>query len=421
MSLLSARSEEPVSRACRREPIIDQKLSPPYSGHRADTDEFEEIMRITFGLITSLAWLVLSPFPSAWGANVLSNEWTVSLHGGSDSAPAVGPDGTIYFGTFAGRLWALNPDGSRKWIFRANNEIKSAPAVGADSTVYFGCRDRKVYAVRANGKKRWEFPTGGWVDSSPALATNGTVYFGSWDKRFYALNADGKKQWQFSTPGEIVSSPSIGADGTIYFGSHDKKFYALTAKGHKQWEFATGGPIISSPALNRDQCLYCTSVDGCLYALNLDGSLRWRLRTGGTTESSPVIGPDGSVYVGVWDSLWAVSPDGKKKWARLGEPNYPFDSSPVVLTSGSICCVSTYGMLWHANSEGGLQGMYYLYGYGYGSPAIGLTGAIYIADGGGVAGGGFSALRAGVSLAHSPWPKFRGNPRNTGNLQDTAP
>ena len=404
----------------RLEPIIDRTLRGPYSGSQAVTDEFNEAMRLACGLISCLAWLVLSPFPSAAGANVLSNEWSVTLHGGTDSAPAVGPDGTIYFGTFAGRLWALNPDGTRKWIFRAGNEIKSAPAVGPDSTVYFGCRDRKVYAVRANGKKRWEFPTGGWVDSSLALASDGTIYFGSWDKSFYALNADGKKQWQFSTPGEIVSSPAIGADGTIYFGSHDKKFYALTAKGDKKWEFATGGPIISSPALNRDQCLYFTSVDGCLYALNLDGSLRWRLRTGGITESSPVIAPDGTIYVGVWDSLWAVSPDGKRKWARLGEPNYPFDSSPVVLANGSVCCVSTYGRLTYVNPDGAPQGMYYLYGYGYGSPAIGPTGAIYLPDFS-VAGGAFTALQAGASLARTPWPKFRGNARNTGSLQETSP
>ncbi len=259
-----------------------------------------------------------------------------------------------------------------------------------------------------------------WVDSSPALAHDGTIYFGSWDKSFYALNTDGKKQWQFSTAGEIVSSPAIGADGTIYFGSHDRKFYALAPDGHKKWEFATGGPILSSPALNQDQCLYFTSVDGCLYALNLDGSLRWRLRTGGITESSPVIGPDGTVYVGVHSHLWAITPDGKKKWGRRSDEEFPFESSPVVLASGSICCVSRYGVLCYVSPEGLQQTMYYLNGYGYGSPTVGPTGALYVPDGR-YTGGGFSALRAGVSLARTPWPKFRGNARNTGNVQDAIP
>jgi len=382
--------------------------------------ELQKTMRSAFSLVSRLFWLLL-PLPAACGANILTNEWSLAIRSGSDSAPAVATDGTIYFGTFRGKLWAINPDGSHKWTFQARSEIKSAPAVGTDGTVYFGSRDCKFYAVRPDGRKRWEFPTGGWVDSSPALARDGTVYFGSWDQNLYALDAQGRKLWQFTTPGEIVSSPAIGADGTIYFGSHDKKFYALATDGRKKWEFATDGPILSSPALNQDQCLYFTSVDGCLYALNLDGRLRWRLRTGGITESSPVIGPDGTIYVGVLPHLWAISADGKKKWGRVGgEEEYPFETSPVVLASGSICCVSRLGMLCYFSPEGVMKWMYYLYGYGYGSPAVGPTGAIYVPDGG-VAGGAFTALRADAALAHTPWPKFRGNARNTGNLRDATP
>jgi outer membrane protein assembly factor BamB len=376
-------------------------------------------MRLAVGLMTGLVWLLL-PFPAAYGVNVLTNEWKLSIGGGSDSPPAIGSDGTIYFGTWTGNLWAINPDGSRKWVFQAHNEIKSAPAVATNGTVYFGSRDRSLYAVQANGKKLWEFPTGGWVDSSPALAHDGSIYFGSWDKSLYALDADGKKQWQFATPGEIDSSPAIGADGTIYFGSHDKKFYALAADGRKKWEFATGGPIVSSPALDKDQCLYFTSVDGCLYALNLDGSLRWRLRTGGITESSPVIGPGGTVYVGVLQHLWAINPDGQKKWGPVGGEDNPFESTPMVLASGTICCFSRYGVLWYVSPEGAVEYMNDINGYGHGSPAVGPTGAIYVADWS-VQGGGFTAFRAGASLAHSPWPKFRGNARNTGNVQDAAP
>ena len=376
-------------------------------------------MRLAFHLVTCLACLLL-PIPDACGTNVLSVEWSLAVGSSSDSAPAVAPDGTIYFGTFKCKLWAVNPNGLRKWTFEAQDEIKSAPAVATDGTVYFGSRDRRLYALWPDGKKRWEFQTGGWVDSSPALTHDGTVYFGSWDKNLYALDAEGRKQWQFPTPGEIVSSPAIGADGTIYFGSHDKKFYALAPDGRKKWEYATGGPILSSPALNQDKCLYFTSVDGCLYALNLDGSLRWRLRTGGITESSPVIGPDGTIYLGVLQHLWAISADGQKKWGRVGGEDPAMDASPVVLANGSIACVSRYGLLCYANPEGILQGMYYLYDYGYGSPAVGPNGAIYAPDGG-VAGRGFSALRAGAALAHTPWPKFRGNARNTGNIQDIVP
>src|SRR5215813_15221246 len=62
----------------------------------------------------------------------LTNEWAFRTASRSDSAPAIGPDGTIYFGTFNGRLWALREDGSRKWVFRAGLEIRTAPALATN-------------------------------------------------------------------------------------------------------------------------------------------------------------------------------------------------------------------------------------------------------------------------------------------------
>jgi outer membrane protein assembly factor BamB len=368
-------------------------------------------------LVCALAWLLLA-VPAMGEPPVLTNLWTVDLGSGSESAPAVGTNGTIYVGTWKGLLWALNPDGSRQWVFSTPNEIKSSPAVGADGTIYFGGRDRKLHAVGADGKQRWEFLTGAWVDSSPALAHDGTVYFGSWDKNFYALNADGKQQWRFTTSGEIGSSPAIGADGTIYFGSHDKKFYALASDGRKKWEYATDGPIISSPALNKDQCVYFTSVDGCLYALNLDGSLRWRLRTGSITESSPVIGLDGTIYLGVQQSVWEINPDGTKKSGRTADDPSACEITPVMLADGTI--VSFWmGSLWASSGELVAKWRYPLYRYV--SPAVGPTGTLYVPDPPQARGWGFSALPGTVPLAHTPWPRFRGNARNTGNVLDTAP
>jgi outer membrane protein assembly factor BamB len=342
-------------------------------------------------------------------------EWSATIGCISDSSPALGPDGTIYFGTFDGKLWALNQDGSRKWVFRAGSEIKSSPALAPDGTLYFGSRDRKFYALRTDSKKRWEFKTGGWVDSSPALGKDGTIYFGSWDKTFYALNPDGSRKWEFKTAGEITSSPAIGGDGTIYFGSHDKKFYAIDTEGKKNWEYETGGQIISSPAINADECIYFTSVDGYFYALNFDGTLRWRLRTGGITESSPVIAEDGTIYAGVNNDLWSIAPNGKQNWPRVVD--LPVEAAPVALADKTVCCISRLGSLVDVNSERVLQWTYYCYGYGYASPAVSPSGKFYFSD----RGANFSAIPVGTPLAKSPWPKFRGNARNTGNINDREP
>ena len=233
-----------------------------------------------------------------------------------------------------------------------------------------------------------------------------------WDRNFYALNANGSPRWQFATAGAIVSSPAIDLDGAIYFGCHDRKLYALGPDGKKRWEFVTGGPIVSSPALDQDQCLYFTSLDGCLYALKLDGSLRWRLRTGGITESSPVIAQDGVIYVGVNHELWAVNPDGTQKWPRWNEE--PIEASPVALAEGCVSLLSRRGLLLTLDEERRPVSSYWCYGAGYACQAVGPTGVSYIAERAFL----FSALDSNLPLARSPWPKFRGNARNTGNLAD---
>ena len=217
----------------------------------------------------------------------------------ADSSPAVAADGTIYQASFAGKMWAITPQGNVKWVYKINSEIKSSPAIADDGTIYFGACDRKFYAVTPRGKLKWSFPTGAWVDSSPAIAGDGTIYFGSWDANFYALNPDGSKKWVFATSNIVVSSPAIGKDGTIYFGSHDKKFYALKPDGKLLWSFTTGAPIISSPAINPDGVIYFTSTDGIFYALRPDGLELWRLHTGGVTESSPVLDENGNIFLSV--------------------------------------------------------------------------------------------------------------------------
>ena len=364
--------------------------------------------------LVPLLLLTLMLVPAASGSsgqNDITNDWSSTIGAWSDSSPAIGKNGLIYFGAADGRFCALNPDGSFKWVFQAGLEIRSAPAISDEGTIYFGCRDRKLYAVNPDGREKWEFKTGGWVDSSPALATDGSVCFGSWDKHFYVLNPDGTQKWRFRTGGEIVSSPAIGLDDRIYFGSHDRRLYSLAPDGRKVWEFATGGPIVSSPALGPDGAVYFTSVDGFCYALDSNGNLRWRIRTGGVTESSPVIGLNGTIYVGVNKGLWAINADGRKKWDQPCDE--VVEASPMALADGSICVVPRCGSLNVRDEAGRYQWHYWVGIYGYAAPAVGRDGTIYVP----CHYHEFHAIHARVPLAKTSWPKFRANARNTGNVK----
>jgi len=380
-------------------------------------------------LMAACVWIVFSFAGPAIGAEqgqgptTLSNLWTMNIKGRSDSTPAIGADGTIYFGTFAGRFWAIAPNGAVEWSFdtkrvaRANMEIRSSPAVDdKDGTIYFGCRDNRLYALTPRGGLKWTFETGAWVDSSPAIGEDGTVYAGSWDKNLYAIEKTGAKKWQFATGGEVVSSPAIGKDGTVYFGSHDGKFYAVNTQGTKAWEYAAGGPIISSPAIGGDGVVYFTSVNGYFHAMDAGGTLRWKLQTGGITESSPVIGRDGTIYVGVNNKIWAISKDGKQEWEQLvmgGQAQDLVQATPVALEDGGLYVMSRFGMLYRWDGKRKAQTKFYLYGSGYGSPSLNDNGNVYVTG----TWTNLHALNATTKPAQSAWPRFRGDQGNRGRAR----
>ena len=330
-----------------------------------------------------------------------------------DSSAALAPDGTIYQGTFDGKLVAVTPQGEIKWTFKAGREIKSSPAIGDEGTIYFGSRDRKFYAVTPGGKLKWTFSTGAWVDSSPAIADDRTIYFGSWDTNFYALNPGGSLKWKFATGGIIDSSPAIGADGTIYFGSHDKFFYALTPDGRLRWKFPTQGQIISSPAINSDGTIYFSSTDGNFYALKPDGTEKWRLHTDGATESSPALDGQGMIYLGASLFNIGVSVDGKKIW-EYGAADM-VDASPAVTANRVAYCSSPWREFYAIQADGSLQWHVLEDARIRASPVIGSNGTIYVTSGPDLCAITFTSPMP--SPAKSSLPMFRADPQHTGRVQ----
>src|SRR5262249_10767848 len=147
---------------------------------------------------------------------------------------------TVYIGTLGGSLYAVSSAGKYLWSYQAGMGIASSPAVGKDGTVYFGSWDYNVYAVKAVWTRVynhgvwiwmwvpnlvWTYNTGNTISSSPAIDVYGTVYIGSWNGNLYALDgATGNLKWYYATGGAITySSPAIDANGVVYVGSNDGK------------------------------------------------------------------------------------------------------------------------------------------------------------------------------------------------------
>jgi outer membrane protein assembly factor BamB len=347
-----------------------------------------------------------------------TNLWQAEIGHGSQSSPALGPDGTIYVTSWRGELLAFHPDGNPRWRFRFGLQSVATPAVTSVGDVVFGARDKRIYSVTATGLKRWEFRTAGWVDASAAIGLDDSVYVGSWDKKFYAVNSDGTKKWEFDTGGPIVSSAAIDTAGVIYFGSHDRKFYALNSDGTKRWEIVTGGAITASPAVGREGEIYIPSTDGKLHALNPDGSRQWVLHTGGFTPASPVLGPDGNIYLSVNQTHCAISSKGVFLWKRPfwnPQPGGYGETAPAVRADNTVVFTGGDGYAMTVPSENGeVEWLWnsWLYGRSYSAPLILPTGEVLVMS----AAGKLSSLNQNVPPAVSPWPMFRANAQRTGRL-----
>ncbi len=230
---------------------------------------------------------------------------------------AIGYDGTYYAGNTNFNYYAVNPDGSQKWIYPTTSNNWSMAAFGPDGVIYWGSLDTYIRAVAPDGNELWRDMTLGFVAASAAVGSDGTVYMGSFDSNLYALEpASGKVLWKFPTRDHIYASAALGADGqgrthAIYFGSADGSLYALGVNGKLLWKYDTGDTIRSSPALGKtsdgQSVVYFGSGNGHLYALNAaDGSLRWaydttpadpELRDRNDLNGSPALGKTG-IYIG---------------------------------------------------------------------------------------------------------------------------
>ncbi len=214
---------------------------------------------------------------------------------GIQSSAAIADDGTVYIRSFSNFLFAINPDGTEKWRFpvRVSADTWSSPTIGPDGTIYVGSeggegRKGNIHAINSDGTEKWTFKTDSDVFPTVAIADDGTIYSGSGgDGHFHALNPSGSQKWNFRTGRHTESSVAIGSDGTLYFGNWDNKVYALDPNGKKKWEYLTGGDgIVASPAIAEDGTIYMNADDGYFYAFNPDGTVKWKYDTGEPAETS---------------------------------------------------------------------------------------------------------------------------------------
>ena len=262
-------------------------------------------------------------------------KWRFSFAGlPSNTAPAIAADGTIYVhmngneGNIAApeKLYAVNPDGTLQWTFLPSGDAasycssqQSSPAIGSDGTIYFGSMNTLFYALHPDGTVRWAAsPSVSSIVSSPAIGPDGTVYVQDCAATLAAYTPTGATRWILQadqiTGGQ--GSPTVSADGTVYLvTSGSSLLKAISPAGVVEWSAAAGSMCVATPALAADGTIYVD--DDGVYAFRPDGTMRWH-SIGDTLFSSqpPVVGADGTIYWREGWDLFALSATGTTLWHR---------------------------------------------------------------------------------------------------------
>ncbi|MGC2238502.1 MAG: Ig-like domain-containing protein [Pyrinomonadaceae bacterium] len=275
----------------------------------------------------------------------------------AEHRPVIGADGTIYVYDVGGFLYAINPNGSLRWIFDVNTMTNGGfyelgpPALGLDGTIYI-----------------------------PASLPNGA---GTFPGGIVAVNPDGTKKWQFSQPPAlggraIIAGPGVGADGNVYavIDRGGLGVFSITPAGTLRWNdatyFSVQGPLGFEIAFDNARGQFYFQDDqtagepqGKLWAYDFNGNRRFSAIT--TVEGQPVVAPlSGNIYTPLFNLLRAFSPQGNVLWNFAGYPTTNTISEPdagaddaayVTINLSSLYAINPNGTeRWRLQNKGVMDG-----------------------------------------------------------------
>jgi outer membrane protein assembly factor BamB len=189
------------------------------------------------------------------------------------------------------------------------SSIKSSAAIATDGTIYVGTTAGVMYAMNPNGQLVWYLPTSGSFDiSSPAIATDGSLAIGSVsDSKLYYISNLGVLKWTSLAYGPCYSSPSIvaGIDGSIATFDFGYVHY-FSKNGTLKWAYDT-------KVINARSSVLITGTPGSLlvsadyiYALSVAGILVWKSQIRGVLPSTPILASSSVIYVGDKKRLYTI-------------------------------------------------------------------------------------------------------------------
>jgi len=164
-----------------------------------------------------------------WVCHFDSNGWCVA-------SPVIGPDGTIYQTLlFDPNLYAIEPNsGTVKWSLHLADgghdpDGWTEAAVGPDGTIYVSFNDPNLWAVDPNGSIKWLTRLGGDGAFQVSVGSNGFIYAAGEDGYLCVVDPNGQEIGRFAGDAALMA-PVISSDGAVIVSDADR-VWAVSSYG----------------------------------------------------------------------------------------------------------------------------------------------------------------------------------------------
>lgn len=288
-------------RACARDPSAPPALD-------ASTPDASRAPRMIHGAPTHVHRA------SARGPSAARVRWTARVGGPVTAQVTSSPDESVlYAATLAGAVVAIaRADGAVQWTTSLGDRVYTAPLVADDGTIYAGTDAKKIVALDPKGKIRWRLDVDGEADTSPVLGRDGTIVLAA-GSSVYAARAGGDLAWRFAAKGKVFTSPAVTPEGLVVVGSQDHRVYAIGEGGALAWSVDLGADVDGAAAIGDDGSIYVGTDAGEVVRLDAHGAVAWRTPVGGFVRGTLAVARNGDVLAGTYGPVprvVRVSPSG---------------------------------------------------------------------------------------------------------------
>ena len=254
--------------------------------------------------------------------------------------------------------------GRFKWRLKLPDQyVPTRPLVGPDGTVYAMGNFGHIYAVNSDGTLRWVVSPAGGVSGCLATLPNGNLVVGGGGGVQALSYLDGSTLWSFPLQTPLLAGPNVGPDGNIY-AADDSRWsqsvigaFILSADGQLLWSggkyYRRGGGWTPQEIKFGGGNAYFWSdysstgdpnVLGGLNALHLGGGLFWRVEDG--VGFSPDALPNGNVALFRPSTIEMRNLSGGTIWSQnLAQFGGLPQAEAVVASDGITYFTTTYATL----------------------------------------------------------------------------